>query len=106
MGYYREHLCTAEEAVQKVRSGDRVVFSHACGEPRVLPGALVKRAAELRNVEIVHMVPMGEALYCRPEYALSFRHVALFSGVATREAIWENRADYLPCAVQGDPLTF
>ncbi len=106
MGYYREHLCTAEEAVQKVRSGDRVVFSHACGEPRVLPGALVKRAAELRNVEIVHMVPMGEALYCRPEYALSFRHVSLFSGVATREAIWENRADYLPCVFREIPLLF
>lgn len=104
MGYYREHLCTAEEAVQKVRSGDRVVFSHACGEPRVLPGALVKRSAELRNVEIVHMVPMGEALYCRPEYALSFRHVSLFSGVATREAIWENRADYLPCVFREIPL--
>ncbi len=106
MGYYREHLCTAEEAVRKVRSGDRVVFSHACGEPRVLPGALVKRAAELRKVEIVHMVPMGEALYCRPEYALSFRHVALFSGVATREAIWDNRADYLPCAFREIPLLF
>lgn len=106
MGYYREHLCTAEEAVQRVRTGDRVVFSHACGEPRVLPGALVKRAAELRNVEIVHMVPMGEALYCRPEYALSFRHVSLFSGVATREAIWENRADYLPCVFREIPLLF
>jgi 4-hydroxybutyrate CoA-transferase len=106
MGYYEEHLCTAEEAVQKVRPGDRVVFSHACGEPRVLPRALVKRAAELRNVEIVHMVPMGEALYCRPEYALSFRHVSLFSGVTTREAIWENRADYLPCVFREIPQLF
>jgi 4-hydroxybutyrate CoA-transferase len=106
MGYYREHLCTAEEAAQKVRSGDRIVFSHACGEPRVLPGALIKRAAELRNVEIVHMVPMSEALYCRPEYASSFRHVSLFSGPATREAIWENRADYLPCVFREIPFLF
>ena len=106
MGYYQEHLCTAEEAVQKVRSGDRIVFSHACGEPRVLPGELVKRAGKLRDVEIVHMVPMGEALYCRPEYASSFRHVSLFSGGATRKAIWENRADYIPYLFSEIPSLF
>lgn len=106
MGYYEEHLCTAEEAVRKVHSGDRVVFSHACGEPRVLPRALVKRADELRRVEIVHMVPMSEALYCRPEYASSFRHLALFSGPSTREAIWENRADYIPSLFSEIPALF
>jgi acyl-CoA hydrolase len=39
---------------------------------------------------------MGEALYCRPEYARCFRHIALFAGGPTREAIWEGRGDYLP----------
>jgi 4-hydroxybutyrate CoA-transferase len=106
MGYYQDHLYTAEEAVKIVQSGDRVVFSHACGEPRVLPGALVERASELRRVEILHMVPMSEALYCRPEYASSFRHVALFSGPGTREAIWENRAEYIPSFFSEIPSLF
>ena len=106
MEYYQERVCTAEKAVKKVQSGNRIVFSHACGEPRVLPKELVKRAEELRNVEIVHMVPMGEALYCRPEYASSFRHVALFSGAQTRNAIWENRADYLPSVFSEIPFLF
>jgi 4-hydroxybutyrate CoA-transferase len=106
MGNVKEKACTPQEAVQKVRSGDRVVFAHACGEPRVLPGELVHRAGELQNVEIVHMVPMGEALYCRPEYASSFRHTAFFSGTATREAIWENRADYIPCKFSEIPSLF
>jgi 4-hydroxybutyrate CoA-transferase len=52
------------------------------------------------------MVPMSEALYCRPEYASSFRHVALFSGPATREAIWENRADYIPALFSEIPSLF
>ena len=30
--WYQEHLCTAEEAVKKIKSGDRVVVAHACGE--------------------------------------------------------------------------
>ena len=106
MSSYKERLCSAEEAVKKVRSGDRIVFSHACGEPRVLPGELMKRVNELKDVQIVHMVPMGEALYCRPEYAKSFRHIALFSGAPTREAIWENRADYIPYLFSEIPSLF
>jgi 4-hydroxybutyrate CoA-transferase len=106
MGYYEERVITSTEAVAKVRSGDRIVLSHACGEPLVCPGELVRRAPTLRNVEIVHMIPMGEALYCRPEYAASFRHVSFFSGVKTREAIWEGRADYLPCIFSEIPSLF
>jgi 4-hydroxybutyrate CoA-transferase len=103
---YMDRLTTAAEAVKVVKSGDRIVLSHACGEPRVLPGALVARAGELRNVEIMHMVPMGPALYTQPAYAESFRHVALFSGAHTREAIWDNRADYIPYFFSQIPLLF
>jgi len=99
-------LRIAQDAVKIVKSGNRVVFSHACGEPRLLPGALVGRAKQLKDVEIVHMVPMGEALYCRPEYAKSFRHVALFSGAPTREAIWDNRGDYIPYVFSEIPFLF
>ena len=31
--YYETHLTTAEEAVTHIKSGDRVVVAHACGEP-------------------------------------------------------------------------
>jgi 4-hydroxybutyrate CoA-transferase len=103
---YAKRLCSAEQAVKVVQSGNRIVLSHACGEPRVLPGELVKRADDLRAVEIVHMVSMGEALYCRPEYAESFRHVALFTGGPTRDAIWHNRADYIPYVFGEIPFLF
>ena len=106
MKRFRERVCSAAEAVKNVRSGDRVVFSHACGEPRILPRALMDRVHELRDVEIVHMVPMGDALYCHHEYAASFRHIALFSGGPTREAIWENRADYIPYVFSEIPHLF
>ncbi len=106
MEHYGGKNCTAEEAVKRVKSGDRIVFSHAAGEPLVLPGALMQRVDELKGVEIVHMVPMGEALYCKPEYAGSFRHVALFTGGPTREAIWENRADYIPYFFSEIPFLF
>jgi 4-hydroxybutyrate CoA-transferase len=106
MKHYGEKICNAEEAVKKVKSGDRIAFSHACGEPRVLPGELMKRVGELKDVQIVHMVPMGDALYCKPEYAGSFRHVALFSGGPTRNAIWDNMADYIPYVFSEIPFLF
>ena len=54
------------EAVRCVSSGDRVVFAHACGEPQSLVAALVARADDLRDVEIVHMVARASAMYCGP----------------------------------------
>jgi acyl-CoA hydrolase len=58
--------------------------------------ALLKRARELRNVEIIHMLTFGGADYTRPEYEGHFRHNGLFLGANVREAVAEGRADYTP----------
>ena len=94
---YASHTASPEEAVGLIRTGDRVVVGHACGEPSCLLDALVQNAAAYENVEIVHMVAMGKAEYCRPEYAGAFRHNALFVGGATRDAVFEGRGDFTPC---------
>ena len=94
--YYQEHLTTAEGAVKKIKSGDRVVVAHACGEPSHLLEAMVANADAYRNVEIVHMVAMGKVEYCKPEYADNFRHNAFFVGGSTRDAIAEGRGDFTP----------
>lgn len=93
---YKDKIVTAEEAVACVKSGDHVVFGHACGESQVLTAALVKRAEELENVEIIHMVAMGKAPYAQPGMEKHFRHNALFVGGSTRKAVEELRADFTP----------
>lgn len=95
--YYHEHLTSAEEAVKRIKSGNRVVVGHACGEPSYLLDAMVANAAAYRDVEIVHMVAMGKAKYCLPEYKENFRHNAIFVGGTSRKAIEEGRGDYTPC---------
>lgn len=97
MNYYQNRIVSAQEAVAVIKSGDRVVLGHACGEPLLLVDAMVDRADELENVEVVHMVAMGKGRYCLPENAKSFRHNALFAGGPTRKAVAEGRADYTPC---------
>ncbi|MEG2000255.1 MAG: 4-hydroxybutyrate CoA-transferase, partial [Evtepia sp.] len=93
---YRERLVSAQEAVTKIKSGDRVVVSHATGEPSFLLDAMVENHAQYRDVELVHMVAMGKADYCKPEYAENFRHNSLFLGGSTRTAIAEGRGDFTP----------
>lgn len=94
--WYQEHLCTPQEAVQKIRSGHRVVVAHACGEPSVLLDAMVANAAQYEKVEIIHMVAMGKAEYCQPQYDKHFHHNAFFLGGSTRAAAAEGRADFTP----------
>ena len=94
--YYETHLTTAEEAVTHIKSGDRVVVAHACGEPSYLLDAMVANASAYRDVELVHMVAMGKGDYCKPEYAENFRHNAIFVGGSSREAVADGRADFTP----------
>jgi acyl-CoA hydrolase len=86
----------AAQALQVVHSGDRVWIQSGCGTPSPLVDALIARAPELRNVEIVHMKTLGEADYTKAEYEGIFRHRGLFLGENVREAVIAGRADYTP----------
>lgn len=93
---YQNKLTTAAEAVTHIKSGDRVVFAHACGEPQTLVNAMMANSDQYENVEIVHMVAMGKGEYMKPEYAKNYRHNGLFLGGSTRNAVAEGRGDYTP----------
>jgi acyl-CoA hydrolase len=93
---YTKKLRTADEALGCVKSGMRVYIQPGCAEPETLVEALIRRAPEVHDVEIVHMMTMGAAPYVDPEMAGHFRHNAVFIGSNVRDAINEGRADYTP----------
>src|SRR6516164_2633343 len=93
---YRSKCTNAEQAVRAIHSGDRVWIQPSCGTPKPLIDALVARADELIDVELVHMKTLGEAEYTRPEYEGHCRHRGLFLGENVREAVAAGRADYTP----------
>ena len=93
---YKKKLRTPEEALRCVRSGMRVYIHPGCAEPEVLVKALIQRGSELEDVEIVHLMTMGDAGYIAPELEDHFRHNAMFIGGNVRKAVNDGCADYTP----------
>lgn len=104
--HYQSHTLSAQEAVSKIPCHSRVVVGHAAGEPSALLDAMVEQKEHYQGVELVHMVPLGKALYCQKDMAPHFRHNALFVGSATRVAIQEGRGDFTPCFFSDIPSFF
>lgn len=97
---------TAESAVSCIASGERVYVHEATMVPQSLLSALVARAPELHDVELVHLHVDGPAPHVAPELAGHLRHNALFVGANTRQAVAEGRADFTPVFLGEIPSMF
>ncbi len=93
---YRRRITSAAEAVKDILSGDRVWVHPGCNTPVGLIDAMVARAPELENVEVVHILTLADAPYVKAGMEPHFRHRALFTGGNVRSAVNEGRADFVP----------
>src|ERR1700739_577357 len=87
---------TADQALQWVQSGMRVYIQPGCAEPEALVEALLERGPFVRNVEVGHLLTLGNADYVKPDMEGHFRHNAIFIGGNVRKAVNDGRADYTP----------
>jgi 4-hydroxybutyrate CoA-transferase len=97
---------SAREAVADIRSGQRVFVQGGVATPTALLDALVDRAAELREVELIHLHTSGEARYADPSFKESFRVANIFVGANMRGRLDGSRVDYLPCFLSEVPQLF
>ena len=93
---FQSKLRTADEALAALKSGDRVYIHQGCSQPDALIDAMIRRAGDVRDIEVVHLATMGPAPYAAPEFEGIFRHNAFFIGGNVRRAVQEGRADYIP----------
>ncbi len=103
---YKSKLCSAEEAVSMVKSGDCVYYGGNAAIPEVLIQALAARYQELENVQLNHVLLLGKDPLSTPEMVGHFRHNSLFVGPADRKAVNEARADYMPIFLHQIPQLF
>ena len=103
---YRQRLSSLEEAVAVVKSHSRIYISGNAASPLTLTRALADRKDELRDVEVIHVLLIGEDPLSRPEMQGHFRHNSLFVGPADRDAVNQGRADYVPVFLYEIPDLF
>ncbi|KGN82972.1 acetyl-CoA hydrolase/transferase family protein [Porphyromonas cangingivalis] len=106
LAQYKSKIVSADDAVKVIKNGERVSLSHAAGVPQVCVDALVRNAEHFQGVEIYHMLCLGEGKYMLPEMAPHFRHVTNFVGGNSRQAVAENRADFIPAFFYEVPTLF
>lgn len=103
---YADMIATPKKALARVKNGQRVFVGTGCGEPQLLVEALTDRAAELADVEIVHLLTKGDARYADPRFAASFTVNSFFIGQNVRGLIQEGMGSYTPMLLSDIPDQF
>ncbi|MDI6839866.1 MAG: acetyl-CoA hydrolase/transferase C-terminal domain-containing protein [bacterium] len=103
---YKKKLVSVEEAVSVIKSGDCVYISGNAATPLKLLDALAERKDKLYDVEITHVLLLGEDPLSKPDMEGHFRHNSLFVGPADRKVVNEGRADYIPVFLYEIPDLF
>jgi acyl-CoA hydrolase len=97
---------SADEAVSYIQSGQRVFVQGSAATPLHLLHALARRAPELHKVEIVSITTLGDMGIPHPDYPESFYFNSLFVSANVREAVNDDRGDYVPVFLSEIPRLF
>ncbi len=106
MDDYKAKLQSVEDAVASVNSGDRVYYGGNAAIPQALVRGLAERRDSLWDVQLNHVLLIGEDPLSVPGMEGHFRHNSLFVGPADRKAVNDGRADYVPIFLHQIPRLF
>lgn len=93
---YNSKVVSAEDAVKVIKSCDKIIVQPGCAAPLTLIDAMVKRKNELLDVEVYHILVVGDLPYMQPGMEKHFKHKAFFIGANARAAVNEGRAEFVP----------
>jgi acyl-CoA hydrolase/GNAT superfamily N-acetyltransferase len=103
---YKSTIATADEAVKRISPGLRIFIGTGVAEPLELVSALTRRASELPDTEILHLLTFGDAPYAHREMAQFFRVNSFFIAENVRDIIQEGLGDYTPVFLSDIPRLF
>lgn len=103
---YQSRIVTAQEAVQCIKSNNRIFLTGNVSVPQRCLAALVECAPSLENVEICQALTIGPADYVNPDMEGHLRVNTLFISHNVRKAVQEGRADFTPVLLSEFPLLF
>lgn len=103
---YAHQIVTAEKAAEAVRPGNRIFIGTGCAAPQELIHALTARSKQLADVQIFHLLTLGEAPYAQKELSQHFSVNSFFIYENVRTAIQEGVGDYTPIFLSDIPRLF
>ena len=103
---YKDKIISIEEAAQLVKSNDIIFLSGNAATPGTFIEKLAARKDELENVQVNHLLMLGDDPLSAPGMEKHFRHNSLFVGPADRAAVNEGRSDYVPVFLFEIPSLF
>jgi acyl-CoA hydrolase/RimJ/RimL family protein N-acetyltransferase len=106
---YIEKMRSPEDAIQKIRSGQRVFIGSACGEPQSLVRALVDKSHNFSGLEIVRMLsretsPLTQVATESQESLYSIRHI--YPGATSSQNFCDNLRFVTPMNMADIPILF
>lgn len=100
------NYCSSQQAVALVESGNRVFIHGSAATPLPLIEALLNRAGEINNVELVAISTYGNIDWDRPEVRKSFYLNSLFVSANVRGWVNSDAGDYVPVFLSEIPQLF
>lgn len=103
---YSEMVVSAADAVSKIQPGERVFLGTGCATPVELVKALVARAQQLTDIEIIQLLTRGDAPYATRELSNCFPVNSFFISHNVRSIIQQGFGDYTPIFLSDIPRLF
>jgi len=96
----------AQEAVAKLKNGNRVFIGSGCGEPQHLIHTMVANH-DLQDIMLFQMLSHSLEQYLTDDHFLSrFALKLFFVSVSMRQAAYEGKIDYIPVYISEIPKLF
>lgn len=103
---HRAKLTTAKEAVEHIRSGQRIFVGSGAAAPVRLLNAIAEREHNLQDATMVHILTLGPDPTAEIKRVHEIRHQTFFVGPNVREAVHQGKADYIPIFLSEIPQLF
>ncbi len=106
---YIQKRCTAREALQKIRAGQRIFIGSSCGEPQHLVQSLVESADRFSDLEIVRLMSLENSPITRlalDSQNTNFSIRNIYQGSATAKHLAANRPFITPMHISRVPGLF
>ncbi|MEO5345298.1 MAG: GNAT family N-acetyltransferase [Magnetococcus sp. YQC-9] len=103
---YAKMITSAQEAVRRIKPGQRVFLATGAGVPRALVRAMIQERARLADIEIILVFVAGEFPLAIKELSDTFTINTFFVADNVRAMVQAGQADYTPILMSDIPRLF